>query len=209
MLEEFGADALRLYEMFMGPFDKEKIWNTDAVSGCKRFLNRFYDMILSDKVSDEDTEEALKLGYRLVHGVEKDIEAMQFNTAIAKMMEFMNAMTPLEKYPKRVLKMVTQVLAPFAPHIAEEAWEYLGGKETITYVPFPSVDESYLVDDTVLYVVQVNGKVRGKWMLPKDKTQEELLSFIQTQPNIAKHLTGDISKVIYVPNKLISLVCDA
>lgn len=209
MLEEFGADALRLYEMFMGPFDKEKIWNTDAVSGCKRFLNRFYDMILSDKVCDEDTEEALKLGYRLVHSVEKDIEAMQFNTAIAKMMEFMNAMTPLEKYPKRVLKMVTQVLAPFAPHIAEEAWEYLGGKETIAYVPFPSVEESYLVDDTVLYVVQVNGKVRGKWMLPKDKTQEELLSFIQTQPNIAKHLTGDISKVIYVPNKLISLVCDA
>ncbi len=209
MLEEFGADALRLYEMFMGPFDKEKIWNTDAVSGCKRFLNRFYDMILSDKVSDEDNEETLKLGYRLVHGVEKDIEAMQFNTAIAKMMEFMNAMTPLEKYPKRVLRMVTQVLSPFAPHIAEEAWEYLGGKETITYVPFPSVEESYLVDDTVLYVVQVNGKVRGKWMLPKDKTQEELLSFIQTQPNIAKHLTGDISKVVYVPNKLISLVCDA
>ena len=84
----------------------------------------------------------------------------------------------------------------------------LGGKETITYAPFPSADPSYLVDETVLYVVQVNGKVRGKWMLPKDKTQEELLAFIQTQPNIAKHLTGDISKVIYVPNKLISLVCN-
>ncbi|MFI5334975.1 MAG: class I tRNA ligase family protein, partial [Chlamydiales bacterium] len=209
MLEDFGADALRLYEMFMGPFDKEKIWNTDAVSGCKRFLNRFYDMILSDKVCEEETEEALKLGYRLVHNVEKDIEAMQFNTAIAKMMEFMNDITPLDKYPKKVLKMVTQVLYPFAPHMGEEAWEYLGGKETITYAPFPTVDPIYLVDDTVLYVVQVNGKVRGKWMLPKDKTQEELLAFIKTQPNIAKYLTGNISKVIYVPNKLISLVCDA
>jgi len=209
MLEEFGADSLRLYEMFMGPFDKEKVWNTDAVSGCKRFLNRFYDMIFSDKVCEEETEEALKLGYRLVYNVEKDIEAMQFNTAIAKMMEFMNDITPLDKYPKKVLKMATQALYPFAPHIAEEAWEHLDGKDTITYVSFPDVDPSYLVDDTVLYVVQVNGKVRGKWMLPKDRTQEELLAFIQTQPNIAKHLTGDISKVIYVPNKLISLVCNA
>lgn len=209
MLEDFGADSLRLYEMFMGPFDKEKVWNTDAVSGCKRFLNRFYEMAFSEKACDEDTEEALKLGHRLVHAVEKDIEAMQFNTAIAKMMEFMNAFTLLDKYPKNVLKMVTQALYPFAPHIAEEIWEHLGGQETITYVPFPVVDPSYLFDDTVLYVVQVNGKVRGKWMLPKDTTQEELLTFIQTQPNIAKHLTGDISKVIYVPNKLISLVCNA
>ena len=101
MLEDFGADSLRLYEMFMGPFDKEKIWNTDAVSGCKRFLNRFYDMILSDKACDEDTEEALKLGYRLVHAVEKDIEAMQFNTAIAKMMEFMNDLPRSINIPKR------------------------------------------------------------------------------------------------------------
>jgi leucyl-tRNA synthetase len=192
----------------MGPFDKEKLWNTDAVSGCRRFLNRFYDMVFSDKVCEEETKEALKLGFRLVFEVEKDIEAMQFNTAIAKMMEFMNDFSPLPRYPKRVLKMLTQALYPFAPHIAEEAWEHLGGKNTIAFEPFPSVDMTYLGEDTVLYVVQVNGKVRGKWMLPKDKTQEELLTFIQTQPNIAKHLTGEISKVVYVPNKLISLVCD-
>ncbi|HEY2810679.1 MAG TPA: leucine--tRNA ligase [Rhabdochlamydiaceae bacterium] len=209
MLEDYGADALRLYEMFMGPFDKEKIWNTDAVSGCKRFLNRFYDMIYSDKACDEETPEALKLGHRLVDAVQKDIESMQFNTAIAKMMEFLNAFLPLDKYPKSVLKMAAQVLSPFAPHIAEEAWEHLGGRESIAYAPFPTIDPAYLVDETVLYVVQVNGKVRGKWMLPKDKTQEELLAFIQDQPNIAKHLTGEIQKVIYVPNKLISLVCDS
>lgn len=208
MIEDFGADALRLYEMFMGPFDKEKIWNTDAVTGCKRFLNRVYDLIYSEKLSDDENEEALKLGHRLVHAVEKEIEAMQFNTAIAKMMEFLNAFTPLSKYPKSVVRMLIQCLAPFAPHICEEGWEHLGGKESIAFHPFPKVDPSYLVDETVLYVVQVNGKVRGKWMLPKDKDQEELMAFIQTQPPIVKHITGAISKVVYVPNKLISIVCD-
>ncbi len=208
MVEEFGADALRLYEMFMGPFDKEKLWNTDAVSGCYRFLNRFYEMAFSDRVSNEESEEALKLGHRLVHGVEKDIEAMHFNTAIAKMMEFINAFTLLPVYPKSVVQRATQALAPFAPHLAEEIWEHLGGEGSLTYVPFPTVDSAYLEDDTVMYVVQVNGKLRGKWLLPKDKSQEELLAFIQTQPQIAKHVTGEIKKVVFVPNKILNLVID-
>ncbi len=206
MVEECGADALRLYEMFMAPFDKEKLWNNDAVSGCRRFLNRFYEMIYSDKVSEEDSEEAFKLGHRLVDGVEKDIEALQFNTAIAKMMEFMNAFTQLPKYPKSVLKMITQVLYPFAPHITEEAWEHLGGSESITYVPFPKVDPTYLVDTSTTYVVQINGKLRGKWELPKDKSKEEILSLAKAEPKIAKYLEGEIKKVIFVPNKLLNIV---
>lgn len=207
MVEEYGADALRLYEMFMGPFDKEKLWNTDAVNGCKRFLNRVYDLIYSHKVSDEDCQEALKLGYRVAHFVEKDIEAMQYNTAIAKMMEFMNAITPLEIYPKKVLRMFIQALAPFAPHIAEEAWQHLGATGSIAYVPYPEIDPSYLVDDTALYVVQVNGKLRGKWDLPKDKSEQEIMEFIKGQPNIVKHLGGGkIQKVVFVPNKLINIV---
>lgn len=207
MIEEFGADALRLYEMFMGPFDQEKLWNTDAVTGCKRFLGRVYEIACSEKISDFDTEEGLKLGHRLVHGVERDIERMQFNTAIAKMMEFINAFAPMPHYPKSVVKMLIQVLSPFAPHLAEELWERLGEKESIAYAPFPVVNPTYLEDEMILYVVQVNGKVRGKWMLPKDKSQEELLAFIQTQAPIVRHLTGPISKVVYVPNKLINLVC--
>ncbi len=206
MIEEYGADALRLYEMFMGPFDKEKLWNNDAVSGCKRFLNRFYDLLHSEKVTDEDSEAALKLGHRLVQNVQRDIEAMQFNTAIAKMMEFMNNFTQLSAYPRSVLKMLIQCLSPFAPHVAEEAWQHLGGAVTLAYVPFPKVDPSYLVDESVTYVIQVNGKLRGRWELPKDKTQEEMLAFIKTQPQIAKHLTGKIEKVVFVPNKLMNLV---
>lgn len=209
MVEEFGADSLRLYEMFMGPFDHEKLWNTDAVQGCHRFLSRFYTLITSDKITHETTEEALKLGYRVAFDVEKDIQNMSFNTAIAKMMEFMNNFTPLPKYPKAVLKMFTQALYPFAPHIAEEAWELLGETQSLTYAPFPIIDPTYLIDATTLYVIQINGKVRGKWELPKDKSQEEILAFIQTQPQIAKHLEGTIEKVVFVPNKLLSLVIHA
>lgn len=208
MVEEFGADALRLYEMFMGPFDKEKLWNTDAAAGCRRFLNRVFDLLTSPRLCEEESIDALKLGHRLVRGVEKDIEAMQFNTAIAKMMEFINAFAPLPHYPKSVLKMLVQVLYPFAPHLAEEGWELLGGKESLTYVPFPVVDPLYLIDDTATYIVQVNGKFRGKWELPKDKGEEELLAFIKEQPQIAKHITGKIEKVVFVPNKILNLVID-
>ncbi len=206
MIEDFGGDALRLYEMFMGPFEKEKIWNTEAVTGCKRFLNRFYDLIFSDKVIEEEELEGMKLAHRLVQGVERDIEAMQFNTAIAKMMEFMNAFQPLPAYPRQALKMLTVALASFAPHIAEEAWEHLGGQTTLAHEPFPQADPAFLYDNMTLIVVQVNGKMRGKWMLPKDKDQHEILAFVREQPQIVKHITGRVDKVIWVPGKLLNLV---
>jgi len=207
IVEEFGADSLRMYEMFMGPLEKEKIWNTDAVTGCKRFLTRFYDMITSEKVSDLESEEALKLGFRLVSAVTKDIEILQFNTAIAKMMEFMNEFTKLESYPKSVLKMATQCLMPFAPHLAEEAWEILGCKESLSTYPYPEVDAKYLEDLTIIYVVQVNGKLRGKFELPKDQTEEVVLQAAKNNPLIAKYLEGqELKKVIFVPNKLLNLV---
>lgn len=206
MIEEYGADALRLYEMFMGPFDQEKLWNTDAVHGCHRFLNRFYALVFSEKVCDEDSIEALRLSHRVVFDVEKDICSFSFNTAIAKMMAFLNNFSELSSYPKKALRMAIQALYPFAPHIAEEMWEQLGGQESLTFIPFPEADPFYLVQETVLYVVQINGRVRGKWEMPRDKEKEELLAFIQTQPQIAKYITGPIEKVIYVPNKLINLV---
>jgi leucyl-tRNA synthetase len=209
IIEDLGADSLRLYEMFMAPFDKEKLWNSEAVNGCRRFLNRFYELLCSDKVTDEDSDDALKLGHRLVQGVEKDIESLHFNTAIAKMMEFMNAFAPLPVYPKSVLKMLTQVLYPFAPHIAEEAWEHLGGTEGLTYAPFPEVDGKYLVDTSTTYVIQVNGKLRGSFDLPVDKSKDELISLAKAEPKIAKYLEGEIKKVIFVPNKLLNIVVKA
>lgn len=207
IIDECGADSLRLYEMFMGPLDKEKVWNTDAVSGCRRFLNRFFDMVTSDKVGDQDSPEGLKLGHRLIHGVANDLDALQFNTAIAKMMEFLNDFTKLPHYPRSVIRMAIQALAPFAPHIAEEMWEMMGFKESLSYAPFPKADEAYLHDETTTYVVQVNGKVRGRFDLPKDQTQEVILEIAKKNDHIAKFLDGyQVQKVIFVPNKLLNIV---
>ncbi len=207
IIEEHGADALRLYEMFMGPLEKEKIWNQEAVSGCRRFLSRFFDMVFSDKRCEEDSPEALKLGHRLLDGVTRDVEALQFNTAIAKMMEFINEFTKLPKYPHSVLKMATQVLQPFAPHLAEECWEQLGCKESLSYSPYPKVEAHYLEDLLITYVVQVNGKVRGRFELPKDQTEAIVLAAAKTNPAIQRFLDGQtVTKVVFVPNKILNLV---
>lgn len=207
IIEEFGADSLRLYEMFMGPLEKEKIWNTDAVNGCKRFLTRFYDLAVSEKVSDDEDPEGMKLAHRLVYGAEKDLESLQFNTAIAKMMEFINDFSKLPRYPRKALKMAVQVLMPFAPHMAEEMWEMLGFKESLSYASFPKYEEHYLHDATITYVVQVNGKVRGRFDLPKDETQEVVLAAARQHSGILRFIDGlEIDKVIFVPNKLLNIV---
>jgi leucyl-tRNA synthetase len=209
MIEEFGADSLRLYEMFMGPFDKEKVWNTDAVSGCKRFLHRFWELAHSDKLSEESTEEALCLGHRLVHLVVKDIEQLSFNTAIAKMMEFVNSFSKLSVYSKPVLKMATQVLYPFAPHLAAEVWEKLGEKKAIDFVPLPVVIDQYLIDKTATFVIQVNGKVRARMELEKNQTQDSLLALAKEHEQVRKYLErGRILKTVFVPEKLLNIVVE-
>lgn len=210
IIEEFGADSLRLYEMFMGPLEKEKIWNTDAVSGCRRFLNRFYDMATSEKLSDVETPEATKIGHRLIAGVAKDLETLQFNTAIAKLMEFMNDFTKLETYPRSVVKMATQALSPLAPHMAEEVWQIIGCKESLSDCPFPIADESLLQDEVITYVVQVNGKVRGRFDLPKDRGEADVMAAAKQHSGILRFLDGqEIQKVIFVPNKLLNIVVKA
>ncbi|MCB1107226.1 MAG: leucine--tRNA ligase [Chlamydiia bacterium] len=207
IVQEYGADSLRLYEMFMGPFDKEKLWNSAAISGCRRFLDRFYALVFSDKVKECD--EGLKYAHKLVSGVQKDIEEMLFNTAIAKMMEFVNLFSKLESYSKKGLEMATQAIAPFAPHIAEECWNHLGHQEPLMYAPFPKVDPKYLTEESSTYVVQINGKFRGKWELPKGQTKESLLEMVQKDEKMAKYLSGEVVKVIFVPEKLLNIVVKA
>lgn len=206
MIEEFGADALRLYEMFMGPFDREKVWNTDAVTGCKRFLNRFFDMVVSEKVTDERHLEALKLTHRLVDRVTKDIESLQFNTAIAHMMEFLNNFTQLSHYPKECLQAVVQMLYPFAPHICEEMWQELGRVDPLTFAPIPAVNPEYLIEDLATYVIQINGKLRGRFELPMNISEQELMALASKKPEVEKFLNGEIVKTIFVPNKLLNIV---
>ncbi|MFT4552705.1 MAG: leucyl-tRNA synthetase [Chlamydiales bacterium] len=206
VVEDFGADALRLYEMFMGPLEKEKVWSTDAVSGCRRFLTRLYDITFSEKVCDEASQEALKLGHRCAYGVANDIENLSFNTAIAKMMEFVNDFSKLPSYPRSVLKMIAQALSPFAPHMAEEMWEHLGGEGSVAYAPYPEIDLNYLRESVVTYVIQVNGRLRGRVELPRDQDKDTIYGLATENPNVSKHLDGEIKKVIFVPNKLLNIV---
>ncbi len=206
MIEEYGADALRLYELFMAAFDKEKLWQTDAVTGCKRFLNRVFDLVQSEKIIEEGTKEANRLVHKLIKQVEEDILALGFNTAIAKMMEFLNAFTALSSYPRGSLKQFIQVLYPFAPHFAEECWEILGGIGTISYEPFPVYNEAFLVEDEVTIVFQVNGKLRGKSVFPKGVSKDDVLKFAVVDENVRNFLKGEIQKVIFVPDKLLNLV---
>ena len=142
-----------------------------------------------------------------IKGVEQDLKDMLFNTCISKMMEFLNSFSALEKYPKSVLKMATIVLHPFAPHIAEECWQLLGGKNSIAFVPFPAIDESFLATQSVTFVVQVNGKVRGTLELQKDTSQELVLSEAKKDTKISGHVTGEVKKVIFIPNKLLNILC--
>jgi leucyl-tRNA synthetase len=201
IVEDFGADSLRLYEMFMGPLDKEKQWNTDGVNGCRRFLQRFWELAHSDKLSDAGEH---PLAHRLAHDVAYDIEALHFNTAIAKMMEFVNAMFKEDQIPKSAMLMATQILAPFAPHLAHELWEHFGQTTPMT---FPTPNPQYLTQESVTYIVQVNGKLRGRFDLPKDQDEATIIALAKEDPNISKHLEGkEPRKTIFVPNRLINFV---
>ncbi len=208
VIQEYGADALRLYTLFMGPIEKEKVWSTESVSGCRRFLNRFYEMAMSDKVKEQDTPEGLKLAHKLVWGVSEDLDKLLLNTTISKLMEFLNDFTKLSIYPKKAVKMAVQMLSPLAPHMAEELWEHLGEKPSVAHAPWPSYDPSYLVEANVLYVVQINGKVRGRYTLPKDATQELVLETAKADPALEKYLQGTIQKIVFVPGKILNLVVE-
>ena len=209
MIEKYGADALRIYELFMTPFDKEKVWQSDAVSGAKRFLNRVFEMVTNDQKITDDKEngEAKKMIHRLVKEVGGDLEELSFNTAIAKMMEFINQFSRLDRYPRSVLCKLVQLIYPFAPHFGEECWQLLGQKEsTVSYVPFPEYDESCLQDEEVTVVIQVMGKLRGKGTFKAGTSKEEIVAFAKREPNVKKYLEGEIIKEIYVPDKLLNLV---
>ncbi len=206
VIEEFGADALRLYEMFMAPIEKEKIWNTESIVGCYRLLHRFYDLCNNETLSDVDTEEAFSLGHILVKGVQEDIESLHFNTAISKLMIFINEFTKLPSYPKSVLKMGIQCLYPFAPHTAYELWEAIGEKSELAYEPYPKWDPRYLENPVVTYVVQVNGKLRGRFDLPRDLGETAVIEKAREHKNISGYLEGTVVKTIFVPNKLLNFV---
>ena len=217
VVEEYGADSLRLYEMFMGPLEAVKPWSMKGVEGVYRFLGRAWRMIVDDraeavsldpKVQDvRPTPEQAKLVARTVAAVTDDYERLSFNTAISRLMEFTNAFTAAEVRPKSAMETFTLLLAPMAPHVGEELWKALGHGESLAYAPWPTFDPALLVDDEVEVPVQVNGKVRGRVVVPAGADAVALEAAARADEKVAALLEGKtIRKVVAVPGKLINFV---
>lgn len=208
VIEDFGADAIRLYAMFMGPLEKEKSWNTGGVNGCRRFLQRVYDFVHSDCLAKEaPSESILGLVHRCIAAVRHDLERLQFNTAIAKMMEFSNHLQKEKFYPVEVVELLIRSLYPFAPHLAEELWEVLGHSDSLVNHPFPQADERYLVQENSTYIIQINGKLRGLLELPQSLEEGEVVSRAKMEERIEPYLEGKrIQRVIFVPHRLVNFV---
>lgn len=209
-----GADTLRVYEMFMGPLDASIAWSENGLDGSRRFLDRVYRLFVdeetgkvNDKVQDKDNTE-LEVSYNFtVKKVSEDIEILGFNTAISQLMVFVNDCYKAEYIPRKYALGFIQLLAPFAPHLAEEMWEIYGNTESISYVPWPTFDESKLVSDTVEIVVQLMGKVKAKLDVKKDLTPAELEQIVLANEEVKELIEGkQVMKVIVVPGRLVNIV---
>ncbi len=217
VVAEYGADSLRLYEMFMGPLEAVKPWSMKGVEGVYRFLGRAWRMIvnaeveavhLDRKVQDvEPTAEQAKLIARTVAAVTEDFEGLRFNTAISRLMEFVNAFTSAEVRPRSAMEIFTLLLAPLAPHTAEELWQLLGHDQTLAYEPWPSYDPALLKDEEIEIPVQVNGKLRGKVVVPAGADGAQIEAAARGDERVAALLEGKtIRKVVVVPGKLVNFV---
>ncbi len=205
IIEKFGADTLRMYEMFMGPFSEAVAWNTDSIKGVRKFLDRVWNNFSELPGKESDKEIEVKL-HQTIKKITEDIEAMRFNTCISALMELLNF---IENKPttKEQAEIFTKLLYPFAPHISEELWEKLGHTQTITNEAWPIFDESKIKTSTVKIGVQIMGKVRGTIELSQEATEKEAVKLAKENPNIQKHLRDKkIIKTIYVPGKILNFV---
>jgi leucyl-tRNA synthetase len=217
IIEEYGADSMRLYEMFMGPLEQVKPWSTKDVDGVYRFLGRVWRLMideetgeLSDSLNEQEpSKEQLKTLHECIKKVGSDIEDLSFNTAISAMMIFVNEAIKWEGVPKSVAESFLKLLAPFSPHISEELWRRLGRQDSIAYAGWPEFREEYLVAETITYPVQVNGKVRANIEVDSGKAKDKafVLKQAKAEENVQKYLSeGKVVKEIFVPKRIINFV---
>lgn len=214
VVNKYGADSLRLFEMFMGPLEDSKPWNTHGVEGVFRFLNRVWRLFMNDdgtlnsKLSDSFSDnEFERVHHFTIKKITEDIEALRFNTAISQLMIYVNEIMKLEQFPKKHLKEFLVLVNPFAPHIAEELWELIGNKESITKATWPKFDSSKIIQTEVEIIIQVNGKIRGRINVEFNSSEEFLKSTALSQENVKQYLTNKkIIKEIVVKNKLVNFV---
>ncbi|MNN01891.1 Leucine--tRNA ligase [compost metagenome] len=214
IVNEYGADTLRIYEMFMGPLEATKPWNASGVEGTYRFLSRVWRLFigedggLSSKIVDgEGSEEFKRTWHKTIKKVTEDLDGLRFNTAISQLMIFINEAYKTDVVPKEAAANFIQLLSPLAPHIAEELWQRLGHEESVTYVAWPSYDEAWTVDAEVEIVVQVNGKIVERAKIAKDLDQAAMQELTLELPNVKRAIEGkSVRKVIAVPGKLVNIV---
>ena len=213
MCAEYGCDTLRLYEMFMGPLEASKPWNTRDVVGVHRFLQRLWRNMVDEssdvlRVSEDPADDDLRrLLHRTIEQVTESMERLAFNTAIARLIELNNALVPLDRIPREIAEPMVLMLAPLAPHVAEELWQRLGHDASLAREPWPVADARWLAVETVELVVQVLGRVRGKVSVPADCDEQTARAAAEAHPNVARHLEGrTVRKVIFVPGRLVNFV---
>ncbi|MFA5325735.1 MAG: leucine--tRNA ligase [Bacteroidales bacterium] len=210
--DNYGADTLRMYEMFLGPLEQSKPWDTKGIDGVYRFLRKLWRLYFKDDkfyVSDEKATPAeLKVLHKLIGKAQSDIESFSFNTTVSAFMIAVNDLFDLKCNKREILEPVTVVLSPFAPHITEELWNMLGHKESVSGAIFPEYVREYTVEDSFEYPVSFNGKMRFKLNLPKSLTSKEVETEVLANQNTLKYLQGSsIKKIIVVPSKIINIVC--
>ncbi|MGY3704608.1 leucine--tRNA ligase [Vagococcus martis] len=215
IVEQYGADTLRLYEMFMGPLDGSIAWSEKGLEGSRKFLDRVWrlfideNFVLRDRITKHNDEALTKVYHQTVKKVTEDYTNLHFNTAISQLMTFVNEAYKAEALPVEYMNGFLQLLAPVAPFLSEELWERMGNEGSISYVAWPTYDESALVEDTVEVIFQVNGKVRGKEVVARDLSKEELETIAMENNAVKGQLDGKtIRKVIVVPNKLVNIVAN-
>jgi leucyl-tRNA synthetase len=207
ILAAHGADAFRLYEMFMGPLEQVKPWQSNGIQGTKRFITRVWGLF--DKpIVDTAADAALERGmHKLVKKVTEDTDGLRFNTAIAAMMGMLNDLSRMEALPRKAIETFVILVAPYAPHLAEELWERLGHAPSVSQVPWPTFDPALCIDDTVELPVQVNGKLRAKLVVPRDADRETLEALALQNESVKRYTEGQqILKVILVPGRMLSFV---
>jgi leucyl-tRNA synthetase len=217
VISEYGADAMRLYEMFLGPLEKAAPWSTTGIEGVYRFLQRGWRLVmeelpdagdrLRELAEGDGTPEQARLTARTLHGVTEDIEEMRFNTAISKLMVFVRDIAKEAPLPRKAAEAFTLALSPMAPHLAEELWKELGHAKTLAYEPWPEFDPALLVDEQITLVVQVNGKKRAEIQVAKDTPKEIIEEAALACQSVQRHLDGrPPKKVIVVPGRIVNVV---
>ena len=215
VVEKFGADTLRMYEMFMGPLDSAIAWSENGLEGSRKFLDRVWRLVvdeegkLRDRITTINNGKLDRVYQQTVKKVTEDYQSLHFNTAISQMMVFVNEAYKTDALPIEYVAGLVQLLAPIAPHVSEELWEKLGNESSLTYVSWPTYDESFLVESEVEVIFQVNGKVKAKAMVPKDIAKDDMETLATENEAIKEALVGKtVRKVIVVPGKLVNIVAN-